>query len=496
MSSIQEQKPHVVMLPFLAQGHIIPMVDLARLLAKRRVTISILTTPVNAGRFQSVIDRAIGTGLDIHVHHLKFPCSEVGLPDGCENFDMLTSADDVIKIFKAIDMLKDQVEESLRQLKPSPNCLIADACFPSWSTNVPLKLNIPRTLFYATNCFSQLCKQILNTCKVLEAVTSDTEYFVMPGFPDRIELTKAQIRGAPNNPSFEWDEFWNEMRAAEEAAFGSVFANTFEELESEYIKIYKKNTGKRAWGVGPVSLCNEDYSDKVERGNNVSVAENDRCLKWLDSKEPGSVVYVCLGSQFTPATSQLIELALGLESSNKPFIWVLKNASEQSEKWLLEEKFEERIKDRGLLIRGWAPQVLILSHQSVGAFLTHCGGNSMLEAIAVGVPMITWPIFADHFCNEKLIVDVSKIGLRLGVEKPVFLEDPDEATVQVKKDQIKRVIEKLTEEGEEANEMRKRAKELGEIAKKAVEEGGSSYGNVTSLIQDAVAEQARLAGHE
>ncbi|KAL0314395.1 UNVERIFIED_CONTAM: UDP-glycosyltransferase 73C3 [Sesamum angustifolium] len=339
MSTIQEQKPHVVMLPFLAQGHIIPMVDLARLLAKRGVTISILTTLVNAVRFESVIDRAIGTGLDIHVHHLKFPCSEVGLPDGCENFDMITSNDDVVKIFRAIDLLKDQVEESLRQLKPCPNCLIADACFPSWATNVPLKLNIPRTLFYATNCFSQLCKQTLNTCKELEAVTSDTEYFVMPGFPDRIELTKAQIRGAPNNPSFEWDGFWNEMPAAEERSFGSVFANTFEELESEYIKIYKKDTGKRAWGVGPVSLCNEDYSDKVERGNKVSVAENEYCLKWLDSKEPGSVVYVCLGSQFTPATLQLIELALGLESSNKPFIWVLKNASEQSEKWLLEEKF-------------------------------------------------------------------------------------------------------------------------------------------------------------
>ncbi|KAK4391006.1 UDP-glycosyltransferase 73C3 [Sesamum angolense] len=394
MSTIQEQKPHVVMLPFLAQGHIIPMVDLARLLAKRGVTISILTTPVNAVRFQSVIDRAIGTGLDIHVHHLKFPCSEVGLPDGCENFDMLTSNDDVVKIFRAIDMLKDQVEESLgRQLKPSPNCLIADACFPSWATNVPLK------------------------------------------------------------------------------AFGSVFANTFEELESEYIKIYKKDTGKRAWGVGPVSLCNEDYSDKVERGNKVSVAENEYCLKWLDSKEPGSVVYVCLGSQFTPATFQLIQLALGLESSNKPFIWVLKNASEQSEKWLLEEKFEERIKDRGLLIRGWAPQVLILSHPSIGAFLTHCGGNSMLEATAAGVPMITWPIFADHFCNEKLIVNVMKIGLTLGVEKPVFLEDPDEVKVQVKKDEIKRVIEKLMEQGGEANEMRNRAKELGEIAKRQWRKG-------------------------
>ncbi|KAL0351566.1 UNVERIFIED_CONTAM: UDP-glycosyltransferase 73C4 [Sesamum calycinum] len=119
----------------------------------------------------------------------------------------------------------------------------------------------------------------------------------------------------------------------------------------------------------------------------------------------------------------------------------------------------------------------------------------MLEATAAGVPMITWPIFADHFCNEKLIVNVMKIGLTLGVEKPVFLEDPDEVKVQVKKDEIKRVIEKLMEQGGEANEMRNRAKELGEIAKKAVEEGGSSYVNVTSLVQDAMAEQARLAGH-
>ncbi|KAL0427050.1 UNVERIFIED_CONTAM: UDP-glycosyltransferase 73C3 [Sesamum latifolium] len=116
--SIQEQKPHCVLLPYMAQGHMIPMVDLARLLADHGVTISILTTPVNAARFQSIVDRAVATGLDIHIHHFKFPCSQVGLPDGCENFDMLASSDDVVKIFRAIHMLKDQVEELLRQLKP------------------------------------------------------------------------------------------------------------------------------------------------------------------------------------------------------------------------------------------------------------------------------------------------------------------------------------------------------------------------------------------
>ncbi|KAL0303432.1 UNVERIFIED_CONTAM: UDP-glycosyltransferase 73C3 [Sesamum radiatum] len=433
---VLEQKPHIVMLPFMAQAHMLPMVDLARVLAKRGSTISILATPHNAGRFKSVIDRAIATGLDIHVLHLKFPCSEVGLPDGCENFDMLASGDDVFKFFRAIDMLKEQVQEMLRQLEPAPSCLIADACFPSWTTNVALKLHFPRILFYATTCQSE--------------------------------------------------------------AFGAIVVNTFEELESEYIKEYKKAIGKGVWCVGPVSLCNKDYADKVESGNKlVSTAENEHCLKWLDSKEPGSVIYVCLGSQSSPATLQLIELALALEASNRPFIWVLRNPSEESEKWLLEEKIEERIKDRGLLIRSWAPQVLILSHPSIGAFLTHCGGNSMLEGMAAGMPMLTWPVFSDTFRNEKLIVKLIKIGLRIGVEKPVFLgEDDDEHKVQVKKDEIKKAIEKLMNGGEEANEMRKRAKELGEMAKRAVEEGGSSYLNVTLFIQDVIGEQARLAGLE
>ncbi|KAL0337495.1 UNVERIFIED_CONTAM: UDP-glycosyltransferase 73C3 [Sesamum calycinum] len=477
-------------------AHMLPMVDLARLLAKRGLTISILATPHNAGRFKSAIDRAIATGLDIHILHLKFPCSEVGLPDGCENFDMLASGDDVLKFFRAIDMLKEQVEEMLQQLEPSPSCLIADACFPSWATNVALKLDIPRVLFYATTCFALLCQHIQNYCKELEAITSDTEYFVVPGLPDRIELTKAQLGGAPKNPSFEWNELWDEMRKAESEAFGAIVANTFEELESEYIKEYKKAIGKGVWCVGPVALCNKDYADKVERGNKlVSADENEYYLKWLDSKEPGSVIYVCLGSQSSPATLQLIELALALEASNRPFIWVLRNASEESQKWILEEKFEERIKDRGLLIRSWAPQVLILSHPSIGAFLTHCGGNSMVEGMTAGVPMLTWPVFSDTFRNEKLIVNVIKMGVRVGVEKPVFLgEDEDEHRVQVKKDEIKRAIEKLMSGGEEGKEMRKRAKELGEMAERAVEEGGSSYLNVTLFIQDVMAEQARLAG--
>ena len=80
----------------------------------------------------------------------------------------------------------------------------------------------------------------------------------------------------------------------------------------------------------------------------------------------------------------MIELALALESSNKPFVWVVRagHMTENIEKWIEEERFQERTKERALLIRGWAPQILVLSHPAIGGFLTLCGWNTILEGIS------------------------------------------------------------------------------------------------------------------
>lgn len=171
--------------------------------------------------------------------------------------------------------------------------------------------------------------------------------------------------------------------------------NSFEELEPEYVEEFGRVRGGKVWCIGPVSLRNKDDSDKLERGSKSLVDEN-KCLEWLDLQGPGSVVYVCFGSLGRFTTPQLVEIGLGLEVSGRPFVWVVREGkSEEFENWMAEDGFEERNRGKGVLVRGWAPQVLILSHPTVGGFVTHCGWNSTLEGVCAGVPMVTWPLFAD-----------------------------------------------------------------------------------------------------
>ncbi|KAL8094814.1 hypothetical protein AgCh_036358 [Apium graveolens] len=193
-------------------------------------------------------------------------------------------------------------------------------------------------------------------------IESDTERFVVPGLPDKVQLTKAKIILLVNTSNSTQKTpqqtaamagFCENIIESENKAFGIV-ANSFEGLEPEYIKEYAKAKGKKVWCMGPVSLSGQ---------------------------EPRSVLYVCLGSIAKLATSQLIELWLGLEELNRPFIRRVRYKTEEFDKWISEEKNEEQIRGRGLIIWGWAPQVLMLSHTAIGGFLTHCGWNSTLEAM-------------------------------------------------------------------------------------------------------------------
>ena len=483
-SQSQPHQLHFVLIPLMTQGHLIPMIDIAKILAQRNVVVTIFTTPLNAIRFRTTIDRAvIKSGLSIRILQLQFPYAEAGLPQGCESMDSLPSRELLTNFMTAINMLQQPLEELFEELKPNPCCIISDKHL-AWTAETANKFHVPRILFDGTNCFNLLCCNNLHVSKVYESV-SDSEHFKIPGLPDQIEFTKAQLPG-DFNPSSNQDmkDIREKVREAAVGAYG-VLVNSYEELEPAYLKEYKKIKGEKIWCIGPVSLCNKDSLDKAQRGNKASTDEN-KCLKWLDSWAPGSVIYACLGSLNRLTPEQLIELGLGLEASKMPFIWVIRGGykKEEMEKWLLEDGFEERVKGRGFLIRGWAPQVLILSHPAIGGFLTHCGWNSTLEGICGGIPMITWPLFGEQFFNEKFIVHVLEIGVRVGVEVVIHLGEEEKFGVLVKRENIKEAVGMVMGEGEEKEKRRERVRQLAEMAKKAIEEGGSSYLNITLLLED------------
>ncbi|MED6132860.1 hypothetical protein PIB30_022773 [Stylosanthes scabra] len=466
---------HIFFFPFLAHGHMIPTIDMAKLFASRGVNSTIVTTHLNA----PFISKAIATNSKtytnfIQIQTIHFPCADAGLPHGCENLSLIPSPDYLPVFFEATRRLQEPFEEQL--LEHKPDCVVADMFFP-WATDSASKFGIPRLVFHGTSFFSLCATECVRLYEPYKNVSSDSEPFVIPNLPGDIKLTRMQL------PPFAMDtdtskfmtKMSQEMGESELRSYG-VVVNSFYELERVYADHYRNVLGRKAWHIGPLSLCNRDTEEKAKRGEDPSIDEHE-CLKWLDTKKPNSVIYLCFGSLSNFQDSQLKNIALGLEASGQQFIWVVKRTKKDGDEWL-PEGFEKRMEGKGLIIRGWAPQVLILEHQAIGAFVTHCGWNSTLEAVSAGVPMVTWPIAAEQFYNEKLVCEVLKIGVAVGVKKWARVVGDS-----VESEKVEKAVRKIMV-GEEAEEMRKRSKMLSQLAWRAVEKGGSSYNDFDTLIQE------------
>lgn len=170
--------------------------------------------------------------------------------------------------------------------------------------------------------------------------------------------------------------------------------------------------------------------------------------------------------------AQIDELAAGLELSGVRFIWAIKEATHvDGDHSMIPSGFEDRVAGRGLVIRGWAPQVTILSHRAVGSFLTHCGWNSVLEGIVAGVLMLTWPMGADQYTNATLLVDELKVGIRVCEGAKTVPHSAELARV------VKESVEELTRYD------RERVAKLSKAAAEAGNEGGSSFVNLYGLVK-------------
>lgn len=268
-------------------------------------------------------------------------------------------------------------------------------------------------------------------------------------------------------------EFIKDGLLADVESWGLV-VNSFSELEAVYLEHLRQEMGHdRVWAVGPLLPHDDgDSHGPKQRGGSSSVKVED-ILSWLDTCEDRKLVYVCFGSQALPPKHVLDQLAFGLEKSGVRFIWSVREpttAQVENNYGTIPSGFEDRVVGRGLVIRGWAPQVLILRHRAVGAFLTHCGWNSVLEGIVAGVPLLAWPMGADQFANASLLVDEMKVAIRVG-EGAQTVPDPEELA--------RVLVESVSENRVERNA----AEDLRGAALEAIKEGGRSEREFDSMLR-------------
>jgi hypothetical protein len=263
-----------------------------------------------------------------------------------------------------------------------------------------------------------------------------------------------------------------------------VLVNTFYSLESRALQAFRDplcvpgQVLPPVYSVGP--LVGKGGSDEEE-------AERPECLAWLDAQPKRSVVFLCWGSKGSVSEEQIKETAAGLEKSGQRFLWVVRTpaGSDDPKRYLeqrpepdldalLPEGFLERTKGRGFVVKSWAPQLDVLRHPATGAFVTHCGWNSTLEAIVAGVPMLCWPLGAEQKMNKVLMVDDDMgIGVELEGYNAGF----------VKAEEIEAKVKLVLESGD-GRELRKRAADLKKEAEAAMEDGGSSRVAFLQFLSD------------
>jgi UDP:flavonoid glycosyltransferase YjiC (YdhE family) len=250
----------------------------------------------------------------------------------------------------------------------------------------------------------------------------------------------------------------------------AIIFNTFDEFEYEVLEAISAMF-PHIYNIGPLLLQGRHVPDSQLKSLSSSLwKEDSKCLQWLDKRESKSTVYVNYGSVTVMTKDHLKEFAWGLANSKHPFLWIVRPDVVVGDSTILPNEFFEETKDRGLLV-SWCPQVQVLAHPSIAVFLTHCGWNSMLESICVGVPVICWPFFAEQQTNCRYACTTWGIGM--------------EVNHDVKRDEIKELVEEVMQ-GNKGKAMRQKALEWKKKAVEATDIGGSSYQSFERLIKEVL----------
>ena len=462
--------PHVLLVPYPAQGHMLPLLDLAALLATRGLAVTVAVTSGNAALLSPLV-RACSS---VAVLSLPFPSSPLLPPGSGENTKDLPRhlfRPFMVSLAALRAPLLAWCNEQGRH-GHRVTAVISDF-FTGWTQPLAKELGVPHVTFSPSSALHLAMSHALwrsppTRRRRREDPDADDEAVTFPEVP-----------GSPTFPWRHLSGLFRQYAAGDELseAIRQLFlwnlgsscfvANTFAALEADYVtRPLPDLASKRVFAVGPLSDAAGAATSTSggDRGGKPAVAAA-LVSAWLDAFPDGSVVYVSFGTQQALSPAQAASVADALARSSAAFVWAARAGT------AVPDGFEAGTSSRGLVIRGWAPQVEVLRHRAVGWFLTHCGWNSVLEAAAAGVAMLAWPMSADQFTDARLLAEA-------GVAVPVAEGAdavPDAGTMAAA---IAAAV------GKEGQTVRERAAELGRLAAAAaVAEGGSSHKDLEEFVQ-------------
>ncbi|PRQ55677.1 putative 7-deoxyloganetin glucosyltransferase [Rosa chinensis] len=467
---------HAVCLPFPAQGHVNPMMQLAKLLYSRGFQITFVNTEFNHRR----LIRSRGSDSVKGLPDFQFATIPDGLPpsDKDATQDVPTLCDSIRKTclgpFKELVTKRNSSSEV-----PHITCIVSDGIM-GFGREVAKEMGIPGVQLWTSSAcgfmgylqYGELVKRGIVPFKdesFMQDGTLDEPIDWIPGMRNmRLKDIPSFIRVTNVN-----DIMFDYLRSEAQHCLKSsaIIFNTFDELEHEVLEEISAMF-PNIYTIGPLALLGRHgpESNLVKSLSSGLWKEDAKCIEWLDKQKPDSVVYVNYGSIAMMTDQHLKEFAWGLANSKHHFLWIVRPDVVKGDSVVLPEEFFEEIKDRGY-VTSWCPQEQVLAHPSVGVFLTHCGWNSTIETISEGVPVLCWPFRSEQLTNCRFLCTDWGIGM--------------EVNNDVKCNDIEALVKEMLE-GEKGMKMRRKAEEWKKKAIAATDTGGSSYNNFERLIKVAL----------
>ncbi|XP_062119336.1 zeatin O-glucosyltransferase-like [Humulus lupulus] len=463
MSSDQVE---IVMVPLPAQGHLNQLLHLSRLISAYGVSVHFASTTTHNRQARIRVQGwNPNTTQNIHFHDFDIPSFPTPPPDPISPNKFPSHL--VPSFHAAATHLRHPVAALLRHLssKAKRVVVIRDSLMASVVQDVASIPNVESYTLRSISAFAMFL--MLYNDVVKEKVSQEVLALTNEIVPEDVP----SIEGCLSTEFLDFTSSQNEFRS-----FTSGYLyNTSKVIESAYMDLLAKIVpNKNHWAIGPF----HPLSFLEKKTSNDS--SHHFCLKWLDKQESNSVIYVSFGTTTTFSDEQIEQLALGLEQSDIKFIWVLREADKGSvfdgEKQMkryhyqLPKGYEERVEHMGIVMREWAPQLEILGHPSTGAFLSHCGWNSCVESMTMGVPIGAWPMHTDQPRNAVLVTKVLGVG--------AFVREWTHRDDVAKANRVADEIRKLMASGK----IRKRAKDLGGSLRRSMAEGGDSRMELDSFV--------------